>query len=82
MMPPRRFTMPASRYAWRTNQGHPTACRNCGVECTPGTNVVTRMRASTTSRNHLYCEPCAEKLSIIEPQRRRNGKGEAEAAQK
>ena len=80
-MPPRRFVMSASRYTWRTNHGHPTACRHCGTECTPGTNVVTRMRASTTSRNHLYCEPCAGKLSIIAPQRRRrSGSGEEEAA--
>lgn len=61
-----RFTMTTRTYNFRANCGHPTACRKCGAECRVGDVVVTRIKPQKAARSHLYCEPCAVRLMIIE----------------
>lgn len=65
-MPHRRFTMRNRDLNFRTNHGYSTACCKCGIECGPGDAVVTRITAHGATGNHLYCEPCAVKLAIVE----------------
>ena len=63
----RRFVMSTSTYTRRQRHRQDTDCRQCGYDCKPGTTVVSRR--SRIGKSHIYCDPCAVRLGIIEAQK-------------